>query len=199
MIELILAHLDIRGVAQGLEQDRTYCAGLRAPERPHPTSAGGLYDRLICSRDAAQWHSFHPLASWLLRCDLAARFDAASCITWTELPGLLRPVIEEMRACLSYIEAFQSRLDLETLGCDYWLDLSQLRQSVFRLTGFWPRDTGHDHEAWAFGLPEDLARLLYPQCGKFDHADMSLNLDEIVVGPAWDKLLKLEAITRLHQ
>lgn len=199
VIELILAHLDIRGAAHGSEDDDTY-AGVRAPERPCPASAGGLYDRLVCSQHAARRQRSSPIASWLLRsCDPAARSDAEFCIEWTELPELLGPVVEDMRACLSYIEAFQSRLDLKTDRCDYWVDMSHLRQCVFRLTGFWQRDTEHNHEAWAFGLPEDLSRLLYPQCGKLDHAEMSLNLDEVILGPAWDKVMKLEAITRLHQ
>ncbi|POS80811.1 hypothetical protein DHEL01_v200778 [Diaporthe helianthi] len=205
VIELILALLDVRGVARGSEErlvGDAYCAGVRAPERPCPTSAGELYDRLIYSRDSArsQGRGAIPLASWLLRsCDPGARFDAAFCVTWAELPQLLKPVIAEMRASLGYMEAFRSRLDLETEGCDYWLDLSHLRQCVFRLTGFWPHDSEHSHEAWAFGLPEDMVRLLYPQCDRFDHAEMALNLDEVLVGPTWDKLVKLEAIARLNQ
>ncbi|KAG8168182.1 hypothetical protein KVR01_003871 [Diaporthe batatas] len=190
VIELVLSHLDVRGVAQNSEEDGAWI----------PECAGGLYNRLVYSRHAARRQAFKPLASWLLRsCDPAARFDAAFCVTWTGLPQLLRPIIEDMRACLSYIEAFQSCLDLETEGCDYWLDLTHLRECVFRLTGFWPHDIKHDEEAWAFGLPEVLIRLLYPQCGRFDHADMSMNLDEVIVGPAWNKLMKLEAIIRLHE
>lgn len=57
----------------------------------------------------------------------------------------------------------------------------------------------HDAEAWAFGLPEDLVRLLYPQGGRFDHGEMAMNLDEVVIGPGWEGLAELEGIVRSRQ
>lgn len=197
LIQLILARLDIRDAAREDDGQATYQAHPAA--RPCPTSADDLYDRLVYSRAVARRESSpSSLALRLLGCcDPAARYDP--CVTRGELSQLLEPVVADMRAALNYLEAFQSRLDLKTEGCDYWLDLSQVRTCVFRLTGYWPHDVEHDLEAWAFGLPEDLARLLYPQGGRFDHRDMAMNLDEVIIGPAWEKLAGLESTIRLHQ
>lgn len=206
VIELILAHLDIRDAAategdsrQGLPD------GARAPARPCPTSAAELYDRLVYSRAVARRESSSPASTLARRllgsCDpAAARHGRTPCVvTWGELPRLLAPVAAEVRACLGGVAAFRAQLDLQSEGgCDRWLDLSHLRVCVFRLTGFWPHDVEHDAEAWAFGLPEDLTRLLYPQGGRFDHAEMAMNLDEVIVGPAWERLVKLEGIVRFH-
>lgn len=200
VIELLLAQLDIRGAARDAGEEGADSFGVRAPVRPCPTSAEELYDRLVYSRDVQRRRRSHPLAWRLLgSCDPVARHDSAYLVTWAELPMLLEPVVAEMKLCLGYMAVFRSRLDLESQGCDYWLDLSQLRKCVFRLTGFWARDIEHDLEAWAFGLPENLIRLLYPQCGRFDHEQMAINLDEVIMGPAWDRLVKLESIVRLHQ
>ncbi|KAK7720912.1 hypothetical protein SLS64_001205 [Diaporthe eres] len=199
VIELILAHLDIRDAAAEVDSQGLY--GVRAAAMPCPTSAAELYDRLVYSRAVARRGSSPSSLAWRLlgSCDPAARHDPALCITRDELPRLLGPVVAEMRACLGYVAAFQSLLDLETEGCDHWLDLSHLRLCVFRLTGYWPHDIDHDHEAWAFGLPEDLTRLLYPQGGRFDHREMAMNLDEVIIGPGWERLVKLEGIIRFHQ
>lgn len=197
VIELLLAHLDIRGAARNKEDEEDFDVA-RSPARPCPTSADELYDRLVYSRDVARRRRSHRPLAWrvLGSCDPAARHDLAYCVTWAELPRLLEPVVAEMKACLGYMEAFRNCLNLKAEGCDYWLDLSPLRQCVFRLTGFWPHDIEHDFEAWAFGVPEDLTRLLYPQCGWFDHEEMAFNLDEVIIGPTWDKL---ENIVRLQQ
>lgn len=199
VIELILAHLDIRdaateGDSQGL------LGGSRAPAMPCPSSAAELYDRLVYSRAVARRESSpSSLARRLLRsCDPAARHDPAPCLTWDELPRLLGPVAAEIRACLGYVAAFRSQLDLKSEGCDHWLDLTHLRLCVFRLTGYWPHNVEHDHEAWAFGLPEDLTRLLYPQGRRFDHREMAMNLDEVIIGPGWERLVKLEGLIRFH-
>lgn len=200
MIELLLAHLDIRGAAD--EAGNQVFFEVRAPARPCPSSADEPYDRLAYSRAVARRESSHSsLARRLLgSCDPAARRpDLEFCVTWAELPRLLEPVIAEMRVCLGYVAAFRSLLDLKSEGCDHWLDLSQLRTCVFRLTGYWPHDVEHDAEAWAFGLPEDLVRLLYPQGGRFDHGEMAMNLDEVVTGPGWEALAKLEGIARSRQ
>lgn len=199
MIELILAHLDIRDAAEG---DRQASYGAREPARPCPSSADELYDRLVYSRAVARRESSSPpsLARRVLEsCDPAQRHDPASCITWDELPGLLGPAIVEMKACLGWIAGFRSLLDLETEGCDHWLDLTHLRMCVFRLTGYWPHDVDNDLEAWAFGLPEDLVRLLYPQGGRFDHREMAMNLDGVIIVPGWERVVKLEGIIRFHQ
>lgn len=202
VIEHLLAHLDIRGAAE--EADNQVFFGVRAPARPCPSSADELYDRLAYSRAVARRESsFHSssLARRLLgSCDPAARRpDLECCVTWAELPRLLGPVVAEMRACLAYVAAFRSLLDLKTEGCDHWLDLSQLRTCVFLLTGYWPHDVEHDAEAWAFGLPEDLVRLLYPQGGRFDHGEMAMNLDEVVIGPGREGLAELEGILCFRQ
>lgn len=198
VIELILAHLDIRDAAT--EKDSQGLYGVRAPAMPCPTSAAELYDRLVYSRAVARREASHSSLAWRLlgSCDPAARHDPALCLTRDEIPRLLRPVVAEMRACLGYVAAFRSLLDLKTEGCDHWLDLSHLRLCVFRLTGYWPHDIEHDHEAWAFGLPEDLTRLLYPQGGRFDHREMAMNLDEVIIGPGWERLMKLEGMIRFH-
>ncbi|KAH8754116.1 hypothetical protein F5883DRAFT_187039 [Diaporthe sp. PMI_573] len=189
VIELLLTQLSIRAPARNKEGDEDF-VGARSPARPCPTSADQLYDRLVYSRDVARRRKCH---------HPAARHELAYCVTWAELPWLLEPVLAEMKACLDYMETFRGRLNLETEGCDYWLDMSHLRRCIFRLMGFWPHDIEHDLEAWAFGLPEDLTRLLYPQCGRFDHEEMAFNLDEVIIGPVWDRLFKLENIVRLHQ
>lgn len=193
VIELILAHLDIRDAAAEVDSQGLY--GVRAPAMPCPTSAAELYDRLVYSRAVARRESSPSSLAWRL---LGSR-DPALCVTRDELPCLLGPVVAEMRACLGYVAAFRSLLDLETEGSDHWLDLSHLRLCVFRMTGYWPHDIDHDHEAWAFGLPEDLTRLLYPQGGRFDHREMAMNLDEVIIGPGWERLVKLEGIIRFHQ
>ncbi|KKY37633.1 hypothetical protein UCDDA912_g02389 [Diaporthe ampelina] len=201
VIELIIAHLDIRDAA-GEEDSQEDLNGARSPARPCPTSADALYDRLVYSRAVARRgsSSASSLAWWLLEsCDPAARRDPAFCVTRSELPHLLGPVVAEMRALLGYVAAFRSLLDLRTEGCDHWLDLSRLRTCVFRLAGYWPHDTEHDLEGWAFGLPEDMARLLYPQGGRFDHREMAMNLDGVIIGPGWVNLVKLESIIRLYQ
>lgn len=200
MVELILAHLDIRGAAPE-EDDRQVLYRARAPVRPCPSSADELYDRLVYSRAVARRESSpSSLARRVLEsCDPAQRHDPASCVTWDELPRLLKPAVEDMKACLGYVAAFRSRLDLETEGCDHWLDLTHLRARVFRLTGYWPHDTDNDLEAWAFGLPEDLVRLLYPQGGRFDHREMAMNLDGVILGPGWERVVKLEGIIGFHQ
>lgn len=200
MIELILAHLDIRGAAPE-EDDRQVLYGARAPARPCPSSADELYDRLMYSRAVARRESSpSSLACRVLEsCDPAQRHDPSSCVTWDELPRLLKPAVEDMRACLGYVEAFRSLLDLETEGCDHWLDLTHLRGCIFRLTGYWPHNTDNDLEAWAFGLPEDLVRLLYPQGGRFDHGEMAMNLDGVILGPGWQRVVKLEGIIGFHQ
>ncbi|KAG6367344.1 hypothetical protein INS49_001532 [Diaporthe citri] len=200
VIELILAHLDIRDAAAE-EDSQGLLYGARAPAMPCPTSAAELYGRLVYSRAVARRESSPCSLAWRLlgSCDPAARHDPASCVTWGELPRLLGPVAAEMRACLGYVAAFRSQLDLRAEGCDHWLDLSHLRLCVLRLTGYWPHDVEHDHEAWAFGLPEDLTRLLYPQGGRFDHGEMAMNLDEVIIGPGWERLVKLEGIIRFHQ
>lgn len=198
VIELILAHLDVRDAAE----DRQAFYGTRAPARPCPSSADELYDRLMYSAGIARREPLSLAQRVLGSCDPAAsRHDrrTAFCVTRDEIARLLQPVIAEMRACLFGVAAFRSQLDLKTEGCDYWLDLTHLRSCVFRLTGYWPHDVDHDLETWAFGLPEDLARLLYPQGGVFDHREMAMNLDEVIIEPGWEGLAKLENILRHHQ
>lgn len=200
-IELILAHLDIRDAAREEDTQEDF-DGTRAPSQPCPASAGELYGRLVYSRAVARVEASSAASlAWRLlgTCDPAARHDPAVCVRRDELQGLLGPVVAEVRALLGYVAAFRSLLDLETEGCDRWLDLSHLRTCVFRLTGYWPHDTEHDLEAWAFGLPEDLTRLLYPQGGRFDHREMAMNLEQVVLEPGWEKLVKLENILRFHQ
>ncbi|KAL1872384.1 hypothetical protein Daus18300_004354 [Diaporthe australafricana] len=114
-IELILQTLDIRGAAREDKQNATD----RPPVRPCPPSANELYDRLELSRS-------------VVRCVLGRGTTArpARYVTSEELPRLIAPVLADMRACLGYVAAFRSLLDLETEGSDQWLDLSHLRQCV---------------------------------------------------------------------
>lgn len=65
---------------------------------------------------------------------------------------------------------------------------------MLRLMGYWPHDINHDLGAWSFGLPDDLARLVYPQCGRFDHMEMAMNLDVIVLGPGWEVVNNIEGL-----
>ncbi|KAI3397804.1 hypothetical protein diail_10337 [Diaporthe ilicicola] len=188
-IELILKNLDIRGAAGGDGRNDTD----RRPLRPCPDSANGLYDRLELSRSVTR----RGFSLRLLGRSITAR--PAWYVTSNELPRLLAPVLAEMKACLGYIAAFRARLDIWTEGRDHWLDLSHLRMCVFRLTGFWPHDVNHDLEAWSFGLPDDLTRLLYPQCGVFDHREMAMNLEGIVLGPGREAVNNLEGLLRLHR
>ncbi|KAJ0123313.1 hypothetical protein J7T55_011778 [Diaporthe amygdali] len=188
MVEVILRNLDIRGAAT--EEDK-YRPTTRAPVRPCPHSAQDIYDRLQLSRRIAR----RGLTWRLYGCSITTR--PAWCVTHDELPQLLSPVIAEMKACLGYVGAFRALLDIDNEGCDAWLDLSHLRMCVFRLMGYWPHDVKHNLEAWAFGLPDDLARLLYPQCGRFDHREMAMNLDWVVLGPGSEAVASLEGCVRV--
>jgi hypothetical protein len=198
-IELLLANLDIRG-----NEDLVTA---RSPARPCPTSADELYDRLIRSREVARRGRSHRGLRLLARsvlesCEPPARPGVTDYVTLAELPWLLAPVLDEVEGCLRYVDKFRARLDLEAEGRradDDWQDLSHLRERVFRLTGFWPRDVENDREAWAFGLPEDLTRLLYPQCNTFSHAEMASNLEKVIIGPTCDKLVKLKKMVLLAQ
>lgn len=178
----------------------------RQPVRPCPSMAQELYDRLLLARRHARWLPALRKRALLLGVSPSGTNGNTTrqrpwYITDSELSVLLEPVVVEMRACLEYVESFCRFLETTTGGSrgrDYdWVDLSELRTCVFKLMGFWPHDVEHNYPGYAFDLPSDLGLLLYPQLQiSLDRGEMVQNLEEVVLGPGWDRLMRLEVIAR---
>lgn len=177
----------------------------RQPAKPCPFAAQELYDRLLLARRRAWWVPALPTRTLLGGGGGGGRRgkDRGNpqrrpwYITDSELARLLEPVVGEMRACLEYVESFcrflRTTAGERRRGIGAWGDLSELRTCVFKLMGFWPHDVEEDYPGYAFDLPSELCMLLYPQvCLDLD--EMVNNLEEIVLGPGWDSLRRLEAI-----
>lgn len=178
----------------------------RQPVRPCPFAAQGLYDRLLLARRHSWWLPVLPKRALLLGGRGNGRSgkngNTSRRRSWyiadSELSVLLEPVIAEMRACLEYVESFCRLLETTTRGRrrdEYWVDLSELRTCVLKLTGFWPHGVGEDYPGYAFDLPSGLGMLLFPQIC-LDRDEMMENLEELVLGPGRDRLVRLEVIAR---
>ncbi|ROV94184.1 hypothetical protein VSDG_05707 [Cytospora chrysosperma] len=181
----------------------------RQPVRPCPFAAQGLYDRLLLARRHAWWLPVLPKRVLLLgggggggggrsRKNGNTSRRRSWYIADSELSVLLEPVVVEMRACLEYVESFCRLLETTTRGRrrdEYWVDLSELRTCVLKLTGFWPHGVEEDYPGYAFDLPSGLGMLLFPQIC-LDRDEMMENLEELVLGPGRDRLMRLEVIAR---
>jgi hypothetical protein len=201
LIQELLRLLDISGAYRTPSDNAR-----RQPVWPCPFAAQGFYDRLLLARRHAWWLPVLPKRILLLGGRGGGRSGKNGSTSrrrsWyiadSELSVLLEPVIVEMRACLEYVESFCRLLETTTRGRrrdEYWVDLSELRTCVLKLMGFWPHDVEEDYPGYAFDLPSGLGMLLFPQIC-LDRDEMMDNLEELVLGPGWDRLMRLEVIAR---